>query len=268
VGYFYHALEAKSDALHAYTSKTWGLAEFGYWYGTNQAEAYSFYDDAKISLDAGRYPRLKLYEPFDTIANGVDTRISYTANGAFDATEQAHYNTFANDPLLVSRGATTDYLAACDKSVESSISCFSGTYNGSIWPAWQSVDGHSGTYSVQVTNTTGAAGGIGLNVRPAPVTSTTAGLIYGGSVWVKSSQVGASIKLLLRERRPADGSAPPGGYVIASWTVTDAAWHLLTVSYLAKENANMLTYSVYGTGLTAGSWIRADDFTLTSTSGP
>jgi hypothetical protein len=270
VGYFYHALETKSDALHAYVSKAWGLAEFGYWYGTNQAEAYRFYDDAKASLDAGRYSRLKLYEPFDTIAAGVDTRISYTATGVFDATEQAHYNALANDPLLVSTGgaATTDYFAACDKSVETGISCFSGTYNGSIWPTWQPADGHSGTHSVQITNTTGAAGAIGLNVRPVPVTSTTAGLTYGGSVWVKSPQVGTSITLLLRERRPVDGSAPPGGYTTTTWTPTDAAWHLLTASYLAKENGNTLTYSVYGTGLTTGNWVRADDFILTSTSGP
>jgi hypothetical protein len=271
VSYFYRALETKSDALHAYTSKAWGLAEFGYWYGTNQAEAYRFYDDAKASLDAGKYPRLKLYEPFDTIAAGVDTRISYTTTGVFDATEQAHYNAFANNPLLTSEGGggpSADYLAACDKSVETGISCFSGTYNGSIWPTWQSADGHSGTHSVQVTNTSGVAGGIGLNVRPVPVTSTTAGLTYGGAVWVKSPQVGTSITLLLRERRPVDGSAPPGGYTTTTWTSTDAGWHLLTTSYLAKENGNTLTYSVYGTGLTTGNWVRADDFILTSTSGP
>jgi hypothetical protein len=270
VGYFYHALEVKADSQHAYTSKAWGLAEFGYWYGANQAEAYRFYDDAKASLDAGRFPRLKLYEPFDTITGGVDTRISYTAKGVFDPSEQVHYNALANDRLLVSDGGVTvtDHLAACDKSVEAGISCFSGTYNASARPTWQSADGHSGTHSVQVTNTAGAVGAIGLNVRPVPVTSTAAGLTYDGSVWVKAGKVGASITLLLRERRPSDGSAPPGGYVTAKWTATDGTWHLLTASYRAKENANTLTYSVYGTGLTTASWMRADDFSLTSTLAP
>jgi hypothetical protein len=273
VGYFYRALETKSDQAHAYTSKTWGIAEFGYWYGTNQAEAYRMYDDMRASLNAGRYPRLKLYEPFDTVNDVADTRISYTANGTYDPVEQQHYNAFANDPLLT--GADTDppppppteidHLVGCDTSVESGLSCFAGTYSGAVMPTWQTADGYTGTKSVQVTNTTGTRGTHRLNVKPAPVAATAVGRVYRGGVWVRAAQIGLPITLLLRERRPSTGTAPPNGYVTATWTSTDTAWHRVDATYTGKEAGNTLTYSVYGEGMPPSSWFRADEFRLTST---
>ena len=272
VGYMYNALETKSDAQHAYTSKPWGIAEFGYWYGTNQSEAYRMYDDIKASLNAGRFPRLKLYEPYDTKNEVADTRISYTANGVFDPVEQQHYNALANDPLLTGDAgppppppSQTDHFASCDKSVETGLSCFSGTYSGTVIPTWQASDGHAGTHSVQVTNTTGTGGTHGLNAKPVPVGSTVVGRSYSGGVWVRASQPGLPITLLLRERRPANGTAPANGYMAVSWTASDTQWHLLSGTYVAKEAGNTLTYSVYGTGMPPSSWLRADEFSLTST---
>lgn len=108
IGYFYDALEAKSDAEHDYLSKAWGLAEYGFWYGTeDQTDAYRMYDDAKAALHAGTYPRLKLYEVYDTVSAGIDVRTSYTAAGLFDQVEQDHYTAFANDPLLTDRPRLT-----------------------------------------------------------------------------------------------------------------------------------------------------------------
>ncbi|MCI0687456.1 MAG: hypothetical protein L0Y54_09510 [Sporichthyaceae bacterium] len=273
VGYFYDALESKSDANHDYNSKPWGIAEFGYWYGTNQNEAYRMYDDIRASLNAGRFPRLKLYEPYDTANEVADTRISYTANGVLDPMEQQRYNLLANDPLLTDDGAPpppppppppgTDHFAGCDTSVESGLSCFSGTYAG-VMPTLQSADGHAGTRSVQVTNSTGSTSTQGLNAKPTPVGSTVVGRTYTGGVWVKASQVGRPLTLLLRERRPANGTAPPNGYTAVTWTATDTQWHFLTGSYVAKEAGNQLTYSVYSSNMPVGSWLRADDFSLTS----
>jgi hypothetical protein len=271
VGYMYNALETKSDATHAYTSKPWGIAEFGYWYGTNQQEAYRMYDDIKASLNAGRFPRLKLYEPYDTTNEVADTRISYTANHVLDPVEQQHYNALANDPLFTDAGAPpppppppgTDHFASCDKSVESGLSCYSGTYSGTVMPTWQTADGHTGTHSVQVTNSTASSGTHGLNARPIPVGATTVGRVYSGGVWARASQTGLPITLLMRERRP-NGTAPPNGYTTVTWTATDTQWHFLSGAYTAKEANNTLTYSVYGTGMAPGVWLRADDFSLTS----
>jgi Carbohydrate binding domain len=226
------------------------------------------YDDALASLRAGRFPRLKLYEPFDTI--GVaDTRISYTHTGVFDPVEQQHYNAFANDPrfsngLTQPPPATTDHLSGCDKGVETGLSCFGGTYNAAVLPTWQSADGHGGTHSVQVTNTTGAAATLGLNTKPAPVNSSQTGRAYTGAAWVKASQVGVPLTLMIRERR-ADGSSPANGYIAVNWTATGTGWHQLTATYQAKETGNGITFSVYAPGMSAASWLRADDFSFTST---
>ena len=271
VGYFYRAMEEKSDAEHDFISKPWGLAEFGYWYGTNQAEAYRFYDDAKAFLNSGNYPRLKLYEPYDTISEGRDTRTSYTALGVYDATEQARYNAFANDPIFTDPVGppppppppTTDHLAGCDTSVESGLSCFAGTYSGTVFPRHQTADGHTGSDSVEVVNTLAVTGAHGLNVKPAPVSATQVGRTYRGEVWVKASRVGLPITLLLRERR-ANGTAPTNGYTSVTWTATDTQWRLVSASYVGKESGNGLTFSVYGSQMATGQWLRADDFALTS----
>jgi hypothetical protein len=267
VGYFYGALGAKSDTTHAFTSKPWGLAEFGYWYGTRQYEAYRMYDEAKASLDGGRFPRLKLYEPFDTISGtGVDTRIGYTSSGVADPTEQSHYNALAADPAFSVGTSSTavDYFATCDKSVETGLSCFSGSYRAPVSPSWSAAGGYEGTHSVLVTNTTTGSGDYGLNARPVPVASTVAGTTYRGGAWVRAGGTGTVLTLLLRERRPADGTAPVNGFTAVTWTATDTLWHRLAASYTAKENGNTVTFSVYGARLAPGASFRADVFALTS----
>jgi hypothetical protein len=272
-GYFYRALERETDAAHAFTSKPWGLAEFGYWYGPNQAEAYRMYDDARAWLSSGLYPRIKLYEPFDMISAGVDTRTSYTTAGVFDPTEQARYNAFANDPAFTDPvgpppppppPTPSDHLAGCDPGVETGISCFNGIYSGAVPPRLQTADGHTGTNSVEVYNPTTANGTFGLNVRPAPVGSTVIGRTYTGSVWVKANRVGMPITFLLRERRPSNGTAPVNGYTSVTWTATDTLWHQMNATYVGKEAANTVTFSVYASPMTGTDLLRADDFVLTS----
>ncbi len=268
IGYFYRALEAKADAAHAYTSKPWGLAEYGSWRNAPQAEAYRMYDDAKASLEAGRYPRLKLYEIYDTINAGGDIRVGYDGNGVADPVEQQRYNAFAHSPAFSDPTvppdppAVIDHLAPCDASVETALSCFGGTYRSPVAPTRVTTSAYAGTASVQVRNGASPTGAYGLNLNPRPVAATGAGRTYTGSVWVKPVAAGVPITVLLREAR-ANGTAPPNGYRTVTITPTSTAWRQITASYVAKEAGNTLSFSVFAT-LAAGQWFRADAFALTS----
>ena len=268
IGYFYNAMEARSDAAHAFTSKPWGLAEYGYWYGTDgQTKAYRMYDEARAALEANRFPRLKLYEVYDTISNGVDIRVGYDHFGVPDPAEQAAYNVFANHPIFsdpVVAPTTTDHFAACDVRVETGLSCFAGIYSGSVRPTLQGTDGHTGQRSAQVTNTGPATATLGLNTKPVAVGSTAVGTTYSGGVWVKASRVGLPVTLLVREKRPGTGTAPANGYKSTTWTAPHLGWQQLAATYVGKEAGNTLTYSVYASQLAPGQWLRADDFSLTS----
>jgi len=100
VGGFYNFLTAHSNATHDYLSKPWGLSEFGC-VGSTQALAYQMYDDAKRALDNNTYPKIKLYTVWDQhTSSSTDNRVAYTRTGVRDPVEQAHYNAFANDPLI------------------------------------------------------------------------------------------------------------------------------------------------------------------------
>ena len=98
---FYNYLLANSDAEHDFTSKPWGLAEFGY-VGTSQTAAYRIYDDLRANLNRGTHPRLKAYVVWDNYIRNVtnDDRVGYSASHIRDPLEQQRYNAFANDPLL------------------------------------------------------------------------------------------------------------------------------------------------------------------------
>lgn len=100
---YYNFFSNNSDSTHAFTSKPWMLAEFGIGHGSSggradQPHTYAFYDDAKASLAANRYPRLKAYVNFDM--QGVhDTQIAYvTVTHEYDPVELQHYKAFAQDP--------------------------------------------------------------------------------------------------------------------------------------------------------------------------
>jgi hypothetical protein len=266
IGYFYRALEAKTTATHAFTSKPWGLAEYASWRGAPQTDAYRMYDDAKAGLESGRFPRIKLYEIYDTINSGYDMRVGYTGAGVPDPVEQQKYNAFASSPVFsdaaVPPPTPTDHLASCDVGVETAISCFRGSYRSPIKPTRTIAAAHQGTASVEVRNTTTAAGAYGLNLDPRPVSSTQVGRTYTGSVYVRPSVAGVPVTLLLREARP-DGAAPTNGYRAVTVTPVTTGWTRIDASYVAKEPGNTLSFSVYAT-LPVGGLFRADTFALTS----
>jgi nitrogen fixation protein FixH len=108
----YNYLTANTDANHAFTSKPWGLAEWGFddRHGSTQDRVYAYYDNAKQVLDNSTFPRLKAYVMWDNKVDGtgvVDARTMYTPASVIDKIEQAHYNAFADDPRF-----TNAYYAA------------------------------------------------------------------------------------------------------------------------------------------------------------
>ena len=100
VGSFYDFMEANNDAEHDWTSKPWGLAEFGY-VGSSQTAAYAMYDEISRNIANGVHPRLKAYMVWDNwTSSSHDDRVGYTEDHVLDPVEQEHYNAFANDPAL------------------------------------------------------------------------------------------------------------------------------------------------------------------------
>jgi hypothetical protein len=99
VGRFYHLLESDNTTANNFTSKPWGLGEWGDCNTADQAHIYGFDDQAKAALDANTYPRLKLHMIYDDTLNEptLGCLTNYSAANVQDPTEQNHYNLFAND---------------------------------------------------------------------------------------------------------------------------------------------------------------------------
>ena len=120
VGRFYNLLTAKSDSTHDYLSKPWGLAEFGVGGSTTQAQAYSYYDAARASVEANQFPRLKAYIALD--ADGTTrTRTSYSVAGVLDPVEQQHFNALANSPAFLQGDTTAPTVHLTSPSDGSSV---------------------------------------------------------------------------------------------------------------------------------------------------
>jgi hypothetical protein len=111
VGRFYNVLTQDNSATANFESKPWGAGEWGDCLTLDQAHVYQYYDEAKAALDAGTYPRMKMYLNFaSTIGPGAGLACltDYSKAGAYDPTEQQYFNSFANDPIFTSEsgGAT------------------------------------------------------------------------------------------------------------------------------------------------------------------
>jgi hypothetical protein len=104
----YNLLTADTDATHDFTSKPWGLGEWGVCNNVPQSTVYKYYDDAKAALDNNTFPRLKLYMVYDDNGNnaGMGCLTGYDYAGTLDPTEQQHYNAFADDPALTNGSST------------------------------------------------------------------------------------------------------------------------------------------------------------------
>ena len=100
---FQNLLTADTDATHSFTSKPWGIVEWGI-HGFTEPQQVAYYDQAKAALDAGTLPLIKAYMIFDEndqgSATGQNLRVGYDDDGTLDPTKQAHYTAFADDPLI------------------------------------------------------------------------------------------------------------------------------------------------------------------------
>jgi hypothetical protein len=104
VGLFYSFLNSNTTSSRAYTSKPWGLNEWGSSSdstsgSTYRTDTYNGYDEMKAALDSATYPNLKMYNVWDSaVSGGLDWRIDYDSASVQDDTEQNHYKAFASDP--------------------------------------------------------------------------------------------------------------------------------------------------------------------------
>ncbi len=103
VSRFQDLLRADNDPDHNFVSKPWGIAEWGI-SGNTPAIQIAYYDQVKAALDANTFPALKAYIAYDEndqgSSSGSNLRIGYDDNGTANPVKQAHYNAFANDPLI------------------------------------------------------------------------------------------------------------------------------------------------------------------------
>ncbi len=104
-GRFYNLLETTSDATHSFSTKPYGIGEWGAWH-SDQTRARQMYIDGKAALAAGKFPKIKLYSIFDAI--GVqDSSVDYGPavkdsglHGSPDAQELTNYKSFVQAPQL------------------------------------------------------------------------------------------------------------------------------------------------------------------------
>ncbi|HUD10811.1 MAG TPA: hypothetical protein VMS08_00250 [Candidatus Saccharimonadia bacterium] len=109
VGRVYDLLESDNSTTDNFESKPWGAAEWGDCDTADQAHVYQYYGEAKAALDAGTYPRLKMYMIYDDSGNnaGMGCLTEYSKAGVYDPTEQADYNAFADDSIFTSTSVNT-----------------------------------------------------------------------------------------------------------------------------------------------------------------
>lgn len=102
VGDMYNLLTSKTDATHAFTSKPWGLGEFGDCKSTDQSKVYAYYDQMKAAIDTNTFPRLKLFMVYADTGNnaGPGCLTNYTVSGSKDSTEQIYFNHITSDPIF------------------------------------------------------------------------------------------------------------------------------------------------------------------------
>lgn len=141
VRHFYNLLTSTNSTSHNYLSKTWGIVEWNI-RGATASQEYSYYDQAKTSLEADEFPKLKAYMVFDSVGpDGNENRVAYLDNGTYDATKQAHYKAFANSSVFT--GTTTTPPSSLDTTAPTasiSTPAYGATLNGKVTVAASATD--------------------------------------------------------------------------------------------------------------------------------
>ncbi len=150
-----------------------------------------------------------------------------------------------------------------NKSVEESLTGWTGTYGGSsaVSIARSSEASYDGLWSIKVLGLTGASNlNSGFNDGSTLLPSMTIGKTYNASVWVKPSMNAQQIVLRLREWN--------GTTLVTDNKVTLTAqgtgWQQITGQLTAAQNGTKFAYIVYAGDLDAGEYFYADNFSLTT----
>jgi uncharacterized repeat protein (TIGR01451 family) len=138
-----------------------------------------------------------------------------------------------------------------------------GKYGGSsfVTVTRDTSVGHTGNASLKITGLSGANNlASGFNDNPKWVPAMVAGTTYNASVWVKTSGVGHSVTLRLREWN--------GSTLVTDNKITvpspGTGWFEITNQITAAQTGTNLAFIVYGNDVDAGEYIHVDDLSLTS----
>ena len=129
--------------------------------------------------------------------------------------------------------------------------------------------GHTGSYAAKVSNTSNATATTVLNDSPNTVTSTTSGLTYRATAWLRASQ--ANTSLGLRMMQFDTNNALLSSKQSAYWA-TDTAWHQITVDLAATKTGASLDVNALAWDVGPGKSFLVDDVSVaplgTSTPAP
>lgn len=119
----------------------------------------------------------------------------------------------------------------------------------------QTTGGHSGSYAVVLANSTsGTTPDCTLNDSPNWVAKTSAGT-YQGSLWVRATTPGATLRLRIREYNAGTFVGQQVSSVVLS-----ATWQQVSLSYVAAApGTSTLDFTAYTTSAPPGECFWADD---------
>ena len=119
--------------------------------------------------------------------------------------------------------------------------------------------GHTGSYAARVSNTSTAAATTVLNDAPNSVTSTTAGLTYRATAWLRASQANTSLVLRLLE---FDASNVLRSSKQSYYWATDTLWHKITVDLVASRAGSSIDVNALAWDLGPGKSFLIDDVSV------
>ncbi len=120
----------------------------------------------------------------------------------------------------------------------------------------------SGAWSAKLRSTTG--GNVVVNDAAPTIPSTTAGLSYEVSAYVRA--VGEPVRGKIKVREVSRGSASATSK--QSFTATDAGWSRVTLSYTSQSTGAKVDLNVVGRKLAAGDTLLVDDVSMVPTGDP
>lgn len=119
--------------------------------------------------------------------------------------------------------------------------------------------GHSGNYAAQVSNASNAAATTVLNDSPNSITSTTAGVTYRATAWLRATQPNTSLVLRLLEFGNTGALATSKQ---SEYWATDTSWHQVTADLVAARTGSSIDLNALVWGLAPGKSFLVDDVSL------